>query len=95
MTGCSLRRSGSLIPLTFDTTGSSPEVLALIETHGCLSVAMPDRIIGCPHESGEDYPGAAARTSLLEARAAPAAGRDRVQSGSSSAASSFVTKIVT
>jgi hypothetical protein len=32
------------------------EVLALIEIHGYLSVAMPDPIIGCPHESGIDYP---------------------------------------
>jgi hypothetical protein len=32
------------------------EVLALIETHKCPTVAMPERIIGCPHESGKDYP---------------------------------------
>lgn len=32
------------------------EVLAFIRTHGAKSVAMTDRIIGCPHEEGIDYP---------------------------------------
>lgn len=33
------------------------EVLAFIEQHGALSIAAPDRIIGCPHEEGIDYQG--------------------------------------
>ena len=37
------------------------EILAQVTTflaeHGVLSVAMPDRIIGCPHEEGIDYQG--------------------------------------
>jgi hypothetical protein len=28
----------------------------LIERHGAKSVALADRIIGCPHEEGIDYP---------------------------------------
>lgn len=32
------------------------EIVAFIEKHGAKSVAMPDRIIGCPHEEGKDYP---------------------------------------
>jgi len=32
------------------------EVLELIEGEGVRSVVMPDRIIGCPHEEGIDYP---------------------------------------
>jgi hypothetical protein len=28
----------------------------LIDTHGSKSVLMLDRIIGCPHEEGKDYP---------------------------------------
>lgn len=31
-------------------------ILAYLDTHGVRSVAMPDRIIGCPHEEGVDYP---------------------------------------
>lgn len=31
-------------------------ILAFIEQHGALSVVMTDRIIGCPHEEGIDYP---------------------------------------
>jgi len=34
------------------------EVLLFIEAAGALSVAMVDRIIGCPHEEGIDYEGA-------------------------------------
>ncbi|HEV2729375.1 MAG TPA: hypothetical protein VGV15_05030 [Terriglobales bacterium] len=37
-----------------DTTGS--QVLAVIESHAVQSVVMTDRIIGCPHEEGIDYP---------------------------------------
>ena len=33
------------------------EILAFFEEHGVLSVAMPNRIIGCPHEEGIDYEG--------------------------------------
>jgi len=32
------------------------EILELIEREGVRSVVMPDRIIGCPHEEGIDYP---------------------------------------
>ncbi len=33
------------------------EVVLLFEAHGVRSVAMVDRIIGCPHEEGIDYEG--------------------------------------
>ncbi len=33
------------------------EILALIDEFGVRSVAMVDRIIGCPHEEGTDYEG--------------------------------------
>jgi hypothetical protein len=33
------------------------EILAFMEARAVLSVAMPDRIIGCPHEEGVDYEG--------------------------------------
>ena len=33
------------------------EVIAFIEEACALSVAMPDRIIGCPHEEGIGYEG--------------------------------------
>jgi hypothetical protein len=32
------------------------EVVLLFEAHGVRSVVMVDRIIGCPHEEGVDYP---------------------------------------
>ena len=32
------------------------EILIFIRQHGAKSVVMPDRIIGCPHEEGTDYP---------------------------------------
>jgi len=32
------------------------EIIAFIQEHGVKSVIMPDRIIGCPHEEGVDYP---------------------------------------
>lgn len=32
------------------------EILAFIRAHGAVTVAMADRIIGCPHEEGIDYP---------------------------------------
>jgi hypothetical protein len=31
-------------------------ILEFIERHGARSVGMYDRIIGCPHEEGVDYP---------------------------------------
>jgi hypothetical protein len=31
-------------------------VLEFIEAHGVRSVVTPNRIIGCPHEEGIDYP---------------------------------------
>ena len=31
-------------------------VVHLLQEHGVKSVVMPDRIIGCPHEEGIDYP---------------------------------------
>ena len=33
------------------------EILDFIETHGTVSVAMADQIIGCPHQEGIDYEG--------------------------------------
>ena len=33
------------------------EVVRLFEEHGVRTVAMVDRIIGCPHEEGIDYEG--------------------------------------
>ncbi len=32
------------------------KVLALIKEHAAKSVVVSDRIIGCPHEEGIDYP---------------------------------------
>jgi hypothetical protein len=34
----------------------APKILAFIERHGAKSVTMADRILGCPHEEGVDYP---------------------------------------
>jgi hypothetical protein len=31
-------------------------ILRIIENHGAKTVASIDRIIGCPHEEGIDYP---------------------------------------
>jgi len=31
-------------------------VLQFLEAQGVKSVVMPDRLLGCPHEEGEDYP---------------------------------------
>ena len=33
-----------------------PEIIDFIESNGAKSVVMADRIIGCPHEEGVDYP---------------------------------------
>lgn len=32
------------------------EIVAFIQEHDARSVGMVDRIIGCPHEEGTDYP---------------------------------------
>lgn len=32
------------------------EIKDFIQEHGVVSVSMADRIIGCPHEEGIDYP---------------------------------------
>jgi hypothetical protein len=32
------------------------EVLQFLKENGAIPVAMTERIIGCPHESGSDYP---------------------------------------
>ena len=32
------------------------EISNLMKKHGVLSVSMADRIMGCPHEAGIDYP---------------------------------------
>jgi len=32
------------------------EIIAFIRAHNVLSVVMVDRIIGCPHQEGIDYP---------------------------------------
>jgi hypothetical protein len=31
-------------------------VLSFIEANGVKTVLMPDRLLGCPHEEGTDYP---------------------------------------
>jgi len=36
--------------------GTEQEILAFILGHGAKSVAITDRIVGCPHEEGIDYP---------------------------------------
>ena len=35
---------------------TNQEILNFIRTHEVASVALVDRIIGCPHEEGIDYP---------------------------------------
>lgn len=39
---------------------SNPQILKsvvqLLEANGVKSVVMPDRLLGCPHEEGTDYP---------------------------------------
>ena len=32
------------------------QILAFIRQHGAKTLVMSDRIIGCPHEEGTDYP---------------------------------------
>ena len=36
--------------------GIEAEILAFVRKHEVQSVVMTDRIIGCPHEEGVDYP---------------------------------------
>jgi hypothetical protein len=36
--------------------GIESEIQDFIKDHGVVSVVMTDRIIGCPHEEGIDYP---------------------------------------
>ncbi len=36
--------------------GVAEEILQFLKENNAVSVAMTDRIIGCPHESGIDYP---------------------------------------
>jgi hypothetical protein len=40
-----------------EDAAAAEEILALIDEFGVRSVAMVDRIIGCPHEEGIDYEG--------------------------------------
>jgi hypothetical protein len=47
--------SDSADPRTDPTVAA--EILAFLEENAVLSVAMTDRIIGCPHEEGIDYEG--------------------------------------
>jgi hypothetical protein len=39
-----------------DDEGVLAEVAAFFKENGMTNIAMPDRIIGCPHEEGKDYP---------------------------------------
>jgi len=32
------------------------QIVKFIRAHGAISVALADRVIGCPHEEGVDYP---------------------------------------
>ena len=32
------------------------QIVRFLSKHGAKSVVMPDRILGCPHEEGKDYP---------------------------------------
>ena len=36
--------------------GINRKIITFIQLHGAKSVAIADRIIGCPHEEGKDYP---------------------------------------
>lgn len=36
--------------------GVRQQILEFMQIHGVKRVVMPDRIIGCPHEEGIDYP---------------------------------------
>jgi hypothetical protein len=47
------RSEGTDIKLEPDV---GPEIIDFIESNGAKSVVTVDRIIGCPHEEGVDYP---------------------------------------
>ncbi len=55
---------GNILERFFSDTGGDvrfdetvgDQVLKLIRSHAVKSVVMPDRIAGCPHEEGIDYP---------------------------------------
>ena len=49
------RWHSDLADVRFDRAVSKA-VLEFIRSHGVRSVVMADRIIGCPHEEGVDYP---------------------------------------
>jgi hypothetical protein len=36
--------------------GVEGEILRFVKDHTAVSIAMTDRILGCPHEEGVDYP---------------------------------------
>ncbi len=36
--------------------GIQQEIFTFLKRHEVKSVVMPDRILGCPHEEGKDYP---------------------------------------
>jgi hypothetical protein len=39
-----------------DDSDIARAILSFVDTHGAKTVALTDRIIGCPHEEGIDYP---------------------------------------
>ena len=36
--------------------GVNEAIVHFLQQHGVKSVVLPDRILGCPHEEGTDYP---------------------------------------
>jgi hypothetical protein len=36
--------------------GVNEKIVRFLSKHGAKSVVIPDRILGCPHEEGKDYP---------------------------------------
>ena len=36
--------------------GVTEAIVHFLQQHGVKSVVLPDRILGCPHEEGTDYP---------------------------------------
>jgi len=55
------------------------EVWAFFAAHGVLSIVMPDRIIGCPHEEGIDYEGRSARNAPSGPIATGGRGRSSIE----------------
>jgi hypothetical protein len=39
-----------------DDAQATTAIVAFLERHGVKSVVLADRILGCPHEEGVDYP---------------------------------------